>query len=49
MNGRKTGAGAIALEVTTALHMPVIDIRKLKKEEIINLRDAFISLERNTR
>ena len=43
-HGRKTGAGAIALEVQTALNMPVLDVKNIDKESKAVLSDLFDEL-----
>jgi hypothetical protein len=46
LKGRKTGGGAIALEVNIADSMPILDVRKLQKEKKEQLARLFIELEK---
>ena len=43
--GRKSGGGVIALEISQAERMPVLDLRKISEEEIKGLADLFDKLE----
>jgi len=47
--GRKSGGGVIALEVSQAEKMPVLDPRKLSDEEVRRLADLFDKLEAKAR
>jgi len=47
--GRRSGGGIIALEISQAERMPVLDPRKLSKEEIDKLAKLFDKLEAKAR
>jgi len=47
--GRKSGGGALGLEISQAERMPVLDPRKLSHEEIKRLADLFDKLEAKAR
>jgi type I restriction-modification system DNA methylase subunit len=48
--GRTTGAvGPIGLEIKHAEHFPILDVRRLKKEDIVKLSSLFDKLESETR
>jgi hypothetical protein len=45
LNGRRSGGGIIGLEVNIAKEMPILDVRKLTDEQVINLAELFDKLE----
>jgi type I restriction-modification system DNA methylase subunit len=47
--GRRSGGGIIGLEVNIAKEMPVLDVRKLRDEQVVHLAGLFDKLESMTR